>query len=232
MFILSPPYSGSTLTWRILSTSPEVSSFKKEGQHLRKTRSYMTKKSYLPETQMPWDKISKVWHRKWNLRKSILLEKSPPHLVRAQEIAKIFSPAYFIALIRNPYAFCEGHSRRVPQSNKNAKNFGADFWVRLARFQKNNIETLEKILFFKYEDLVDDPLKIKEKILNFVPELQDIDVNNTYGSDTIDGYGENQITDYNQRKLDNLTQEQIEIISKVLSENMDIMDFYKYQILK
>jgi len=76
LFILSPPASGSTLLWRIIQTSPKVSAFPREGKGLVK-HILAGKDRWDPLKQIPWERVKRVWYEEWDLKKPILLEKSP-----------------------------------------------------------------------------------------------------------------------------------------------------------
>ena len=48
--------------------------------------------------------------------------------------------------------------------------------VQLCRVSKTNIENLKNVLYVQYEDLVLNQEETKQKILNFLPELETIDM--------------------------------------------------------
>lgn len=136
LFVLSPPFSGSTLMQKLLATSKNVSSFRGEGQFVESVKDIMRSDPWDVNKKMPWDFIKKEWHKKWDLNKSILVEKSPPNILRGIEIEKVFKPLYCIAIIRNPYAFCESIVRRRKSEIKD----GAEFWIKCAKHQIYNIK--------------------------------------------------------------------------------------------
>ncbi len=159
LFVLCPPLSGSTLLWKLLQTSPSVTAHSKEGQFLDGVVEIMRKGAWNPEQKFPWNKIKHNWEEIWDMNKPVALEKSPPNILRAFEIEKVFCPASFIAMIRNPYAVCEGLRRNIKATEikggvqKRAgfvraltqdpdKLFYGDeievaarFWVKCARYQ-------------------------------------------------------------------------------------------------
>ena len=53
LFVLCPPYSGSTVLWRILGTSPQVSMLPKEGQFVDEVREIMRDEPYNADKKMP-----------------------------------------------------------------------------------------------------------------------------------------------------------------------------------
>jgi len=123
LFVLCPPYSGSTLLWKLLSTSANVSALPAEGQFLPELESLMREKPWDPAHTLPWPEIKRVWESYWNMDRPVLLEKSPPNLIRTQDILAHFHPVKFVVMVRNPYAQSEGLMRRNNWPVKRAANF-------------------------------------------------------------------------------------------------------------
>ncbi len=228
LFVLSPPYCGSTVLWRLLGTSPVVSSHPDEGQIVGGVQDIMRDKPWDPTRKFPWEEIKAKWEQVWDLSKPILLEKSPPDIVRAFDIEKAFQPAYFVALIRDPYAFCEGRRRR----HKTDIRLSAEFWAKCASYQMANIKGLKNIIHFRYEDFAEDPERVKAQILQFLPELRDLDVTKYFKARTVRGKGAHKIHNYNQEKIDQLSAGDIRDISAVLQEHDELMRFFGYQCLE
>jgi len=111
LFILSPPYCGSTLLHQIISTSPNVSIYSKygtrEGQQLPIVKDIMVRETrWEIDVTYDWLAVKKEWMKYWDVTLPVLLEKSPPSIIRAKSLESFFSPSYFIILYRNPYAHC------------------------------------------------------------------------------------------------------------------------------
>jgi hypothetical protein len=154
--------------------------------------------------------------------------EEPPAIVRAFEIEKFFSPCYFIAMMRNPYAFCEGRRRR---------DWGdiiasAQAWVSHAADQVRNIKGSRNISYFKYEDFADNPAAIKAQILGFMPELKDIDIKESFNARSVRGRGDLPIRNFNQEKIDLLAPSDIRKISAVLRRHDHLMSFFEYEYLR
>lgn len=155
LFILSPPYCGSTLLNEIISTSDNVSVNNRygtrEGQTLPSVRKIMFEgiNRWNPEIEFDWNFIKMEWMKYWDLSKPILLDKSPANIVRAQAVSRAFDPSFFIIFYRNPYAHCESLMRRNGWSPVRSANFAIDS----LRFQKVNIENLGNYIKFSYESL-------------------------------------------------------------------------------
>jgi hypothetical protein len=46
------------------------------------------------------------WGALWDTRRRVLVEKSPPDLVRMRFLAAVFPPAWFVVIVRHPLAVC------------------------------------------------------------------------------------------------------------------------------
>ena len=105
------------------------------GQTLCGIREIMFVERRWDETyRIDWNLVKECWTRHWDIRRPILVEKSPANIIRAREIESAFSPAYFLILWRNPYAHCESLIRR----NRNSPGQAASFAIRCLRIQNEN----------------------------------------------------------------------------------------------
>ena len=87
LFILSPPFSGSTLLNEIVSSSENVSCNNniglREGQHLPIVKDILfTKDRWNKKKVIDWKHIHTIWDKYWDKSKNILLEKSPPNICK------------------------------------------------------------------------------------------------------------------------------------------------------
>lgn len=230
LFILAPPFSGSTLLNELLSTSSRVSTNNalgtREGQQLPGVRKLLweSKNKYDPEAQYDWLFIRRQWLKYWDVTKPVLLEKSPPNIVRATELTHHFVPASFIIMVRDPYAVCESMIRRGQNATE-----AAAFAVRCLRFQKQNIEKLQNFLFFSYEELTDAPEKVREKLIAFMPALQDLDINRIFKAHNFKN-APMPIGNMNNEKVAKLDKMQVEELNRVLRQNEDIFSYFNYHL--
>lgn len=230
LFILAPPHSGSTLLSKIISTSPAVSVLAMEGQFISSVKSiYANYKIWDPSTSLPWRRIKTALRKEWNTEKPILLEKSPPHLVHAKEIACEFSPARFILLMRDPYTFCESARRR----NGRPVNEAAENWVKIAKCQYYNQENLGDVLFsLKYEDLVAKPRALCEQMVSFLPQLGRLDTNRNFEVHSIRGHQPQPIHNFNEEQIQHLSNADLTNINKVFGRHLDLLNTFGYELRK
>lgn len=233
VFILGATHAGTTLLNEILSTSLNASSnnnkHTREGQLLPTVREHMFthKKQWEEDLDFDWEFVKKEWLQYWDTTCPILVEKSPPNLLRAQSIEKVFDPSFFIVFVRNPYAHCETFIRK----NKYSPTVAAEFVLNTLRYQKRNLEQLKNVKLVSYEMLVDNPDYFKERILNFLPELEGISLKGEFSAHNY--YNAPQkIKNFNPEKIKRLTSKQIEQINKVFNktENRIIIEYFDYSV--
>lgn len=228
LFVLCPPYSGSTLLWKLLSTSNSVSALPAEGQFLPEVAQLMRDKPWQAEHKLPWPQIKTEWEKHWDSSKPVLLEKSPPNLIRAPEIAQHFQPAKFVVMVRNPYAHAEGLLRRNGWPIRRAANFAG----MCLRTQWHNANELHDTLVLTYEALVENPARACEKLVQFIPELGDIDHTASFNVHSVDGTVDRPITDLNAKKIASLEPETIAELNKYFVDHEESFKHWGYKMLE
>lgn len=233
LFILSPPYCGSTLLNEIISTAQGVSVNNpwgtREGQTLPAVRKMMFDhdRRWDEDLDFNWSYIKKEWRKYWDLSAPVLLEKSPPNVIRARSIEKHFPPAYFIVFYRNPYAHAESLIRR----NKRSPQEAARFALRALRYQKENKEQLRRSLSISYENLTEETQEAVHKIQNFIPELDDLRSDKKFSAHN---YRQKQMSaqNLNPAKIARLTVAQKREITAVFRDQREILDYFGYDLIE
>lgn len=180
------------------------------------------------QKQFPWEKIKKIWIEYWDLSKAVLLEKSPPNIIRAISIEKHFTDCKFICLVRNPYAQIEGKIRRH-EKDIAAATEEILFYLKT---QQKNIEQLNSVLYLSYEELTNHPEVAKEKIIEFIPELADISITQKYKAHNFKTSSKMGIVNLNKEKIDRLTDNQITLINGIFEKEKEVLEYFGYQIVK
>ncbi len=191
---------------------------------------------------LDWALIEKKWRKEWKdspkFKKvkplpRILIEKSPPNVLLAQEIWKHFGKlAHFVIIVRNPYAVVESilRSKRTP---KNSIVRAAEHWVRCTEKQIENIDMLpsERMEWFTYEDLCETPNLFRASITEMLPELDDLDFGKKSRAHSLDGSKAQVLKDYNDRQIARLKQNQINEITEVLKRYPRVVEYFGYELL-
>ena len=233
LFILTPPFCGSTLLNQILSTSSNLSCNNmlgvREGQLLPEVKDIMFyNKGWHDKVDYPWEMIKSVWMKYWDQRKMILMDKSNTNIMRVAEINKVFHNSIFLGMVRNPYAHAEGIIRR----NNTSAEYAANFVLKCLRFQKRNKLEEENSLFISYEDLCDKKDEVMNKIQNFIPELNDINSDLEFSAHNFKTKGKMKIQNLNDEKINKLSAEQINIINSYFKKEEDLLKYFGYSVIK
>ena len=233
LFILSPPYCGSTLLNQILSTSDNLSCNNhlgvREGQLLPEVKDIMFyNKGWDTDVSYPWEKIKKIWMKYWDQRKTILMDKSNTNIMRVTEIKKVFDNIFFLAMVRNPYAQVEGIIRR----NDATTEYAAAFALKCLRYQKKNKEHEKDILFISYEDLCDNKEESIEKIKEFIPELGTINFDLEFSAHNFKTDGKMKIQNLNDEKINKLSSAQIKVINSCFKKEEELLNYFGYSIIE
>ncbi len=239
VFVLAPPYSGSTVLTRLLETSANVSNLPTEGQFVPAVRDVMRFEPWTADQSLPWDAIREVWEGHWDEAKPLWLEKSPPNIIRSEEISEHFDPAYFIAMVREPYAHIEGLARRsnVPPMDLSKSASRTDCiahavacWIMFASHQRDTIRNRKHVTWFTYETLTTEPLLVASQLKTFLPELGSLDTEATFGVHAVSGTTARSLTDLNEPKRRLLTTSDFELISALLAPEMELLAFFGYDL--
>ncbi len=207
-----------------MKTSPHISDFNTEGQALVKSILF-TKDRWNPEKVVPWDIVKEKWLEKWDLNKPILLEKSPPHLIRAKQLETNFPDSYFLIMVRNPYAFCVSVKQRW--GKRFTYNNLAKYWSICAGYQIENTKNLKHKLWFTYEYLTDEPDIVCHKIMDFIPQVGILNPKKKF-----DVSGKSMdIINLNHERISHLTNGDIFEINHVLKKCPSFMAFFNYHYI-
>lgn len=223
LFILSPPYSGSTLLTKLLNSSDEVSvnntiSGTMEGQKLPEIRKmYEGQLRWDTRCKLDWLEVKKVWYSYWDVSKTYLLEKSPPNLVRAKEMVKYFEPYKIIILVRHPYAIFESLLNRNQYSIDGSAKWTAKYFNLLSQ----NTTLFPEAFLLRYEDLTTDSAIVIQKIKEFLPKLGDIAFDESYeihnsSTETLSS----SLKNYNQDKISRLSGTQKAVLRSMFKADL------------
>lgn len=229
LFILSPPFSGSTALWQFVSTSAAVSSLPGEGQFLPEVKEIMRKDPWNPDLQLPWEAIKNVWRQYWDLDKPWLVEKSPPNLIRTKDIVRHFQPVHFLVMVRDPYAHCASLTRRAGWDTTRA----AEFSLRCLRWQADNAAVLNNVVRLTYEQFSGEPQSTAAKLQAALPRIGDLRcdaVLRVHSSLAPDGQTalRQKITNHNAKAMEGLADSAVDQITGVLREDPGVMQYWGY----
>lgn len=225
---MSPPYSGSTLLTRIISSSNNASLNnpfdQNEGQFLPALAPMMRQAAWKSEQNVDWKRISKEWHKYWDPRKSVLVEKGPPNLMYRKDIGNYFNPSFFIYLIRNPYATIQSLMSRNDWTNVRSTHF----WLMCAEliYQGLLIEPNRSCLII-YESLIANPKNALSNLIDQIPNLADMTIQSQYNIHNKTA----EIKNMNSHSIAKLQFSDYDIINPILLDKKYLLDYFNYSMI-
>jgi hypothetical protein len=187
VFLAGLHRSGTTLLTRLLAAHPEISGFSgtdapaDEGQHLQTVypsdheygrpgrfgfapEMHLTESSPLVSEQSALT-LFEEWAPHWDLSRPLLLEKSPPNLLKTRFLQALYPDSAFVVIVRHP----------IPVSIPTAKWRGTrrydrlfEHWLRCHALFEADREHLERVHVLQYERLVADPAGELRRIFEFL----------------------------------------------------------------
>ena len=187
VFLAGLHRSGTTLLARLLAAHPEISGFSAtgvpadEGQHLQSVypiaatyggpgrfgfapESHLTEAAPLVSAENA-RAMYEEWSRHWDLDRPVLLEKSPPNLLKTRFLQALYPGSAFVVILRHP----------IPVSIPTARWRGTrrydrmfEHWLRCHALFEADRERLERVHVLTYEQLVHDPSGTLRGIFEFL----------------------------------------------------------------
>ncbi|GLQ35813.1 hypothetical protein GCM10007939_20960 [Amylibacter marinus] len=247
LFLLCPNNSGSTFLSKAIGTSRHVWDLYREGQHMLGFKGPNTRVNgqliwagedagfaeYRDASNFNWPHNQKVWYFQAtadSIDASVFFTKAPPFIAYAQSLDRHFDNAKFLMMIRNPYAMYEGIVRRraaLDQGPNYVHNLrvAAIHVMRCFDLQRKNQALFkDKSVFFTYEEMCAMPDQVAARIMDFVPELDDLDLDQTL---FIKGRYSERLRNMNADQIGALTPQQLEVANEVFDH--DLIAHFGYQ---
>jgi len=231
LFVLNPQNSGSTAFARLLLTSPFAMSIGRnaEGQRHRAVRDRMFGEDrWNAEATMPWERIKRRWTEAWRAAHTatgatVVVEKSPPNLVRAAAIADAFPNRRFIVWNRNPYAVAASCRKRYGRAVEES----AAHWLVCAAALLALRADVSPILSLTYEQACANPAAAAEDVLAFAPELGALDATAPL---EIKDYPAAPLRDCNTEQIATLSRSEMDAITALLAPRRMLLEVFGYDL--
>lgn len=236
LFLLGLNNSGTTLVKKVLQLHPLIRSFAREGQRrtdalphpaklgMGRVWGIYTSLFHWIEADDPRFayRVMYDWARLYPPGPGILLEKSPTNSLRSRWLQQHFRPCRFLAIVRSPYAVCEGIRRRSGSDMEDA----AQHWARGNERLFRDLKHLEHCTWIRYEDFVTDPTTHLSNLQEF------LDLPTPFDADALRGVSAHSITgqstglqNLNARSLERLTLEDIRAINRIAAPLMEELGY-------
>jgi len=185
VFLAGLHRSGTTLLARLLAAHPEVSGFSgtdkpaDEGQHLQTVfptakvwggpgRFGFAPEAHFTEAQASEEKARQLfeeWAPHWDLARPVLLEKSPPNLLKTRFLQALFPGAAFVVVLRHPIAVSLATAKW-----RRTRRYGrlVEHWLRCHEIFAADKPRLERVHVIRYEELVREPEPVLRGVFEFL----------------------------------------------------------------
>jgi len=245
VFILCPGYSGSTAFAKVLNSAHNsmILSYNAEGQRLvpglmADNKWDPNKNTWDPNKKVEWESVKNTWLSRVNMieglvgKVDVVIEKSPPNVVRVDQLVAAFPSNSLITFNRNPYArsasvlYREYHHLRDPEAEGRLTQlcYRVREWIDVSTQIKKWADTGQTVNL-TYEKLCQDPQLQVRKIMDSIPYLKGIDVDSPI---KVKDYPAQTISNQNRRQVARLSEQERCVIGQELSGHEELLQFFGY----
>ncbi len=239
LFIITPPYSGSTALAQMLNTSQRTMLLQHSGEGQWLIPGLCDPSRWDPNMEIDYESVKAVWLRTYQDNKSpdsdinVIIEKSPPNMMRIKHLSTLFPKPSFLANNRHPYACCSStlyhdNDAESMTSNQRKRALGdiAEKW--LARSDRIRQLVLDmNIPLITYEQFCRSPSALGEK-LNLPEGVID---SVTYNAPIrVKDYPLQGIVNQNNRQIAWLHSGEKELLCGIFAHREELLAFFGYYL--
>jgi hypothetical protein len=248
LFVANLPNSGSTALAMLLSTAPGAATLTDNGeaQWLMPELSGGIRR-WDPSLEIDYAMLRSVWikaaHRRRIGANALIVEKSPPNIVRLRAMADAFSdmPVHALMLTRDPYAVCASWAKRYPPSQLSREwdsrflhmEAGSEeLFEALGALYGERASALESCrdmarIAISYEELTEEPERAVARITSAIPRLAGMDAKARL---RVKDYAPQELTNMNAAQIERLTPAQRCAITRGLWPCRDVIAAQGYRL--
>jgi len=109
-------------------------------------------------------RLASCWEPFWDLSKRVLVEKSPPNLIRMRFLQAVFPGARFVMIMRHPVVVAAA----TQKWSRTGLGSLIEHWLRCHELLIEDAPVIEHLCVVRYEDLVADPSHTLQGIYSFL----------------------------------------------------------------
>lgn len=240
-FLITPPYSGSTAIAKLLNTSQRTMTLTNNGEGQWLVPGLCEQDRWDPNKEVDYESVKATWlnvfqkEKKLNPHVDVVIEKSPPNMMRIEKLSSQFTDYSFLANNRDPYANCASilyrHHDPDNISSKKRKEVLeqlAQNWL-IRSYKLKEIITKNEVPLLTYEQFCQNPSSILE-VLELPEGVSDtVDIN---AKVKVKDYKAQFISNQNERQISNLTNSDIESIGRILKTEIALLEFFGYGVMR
>jgi hypothetical protein len=175
VFVCGLQRSGTTMLYRYLGEHPSIAALQgtprpaNEGQHNQSVypaddlHSKAGMFAFRPEARFTEDSplatpenaetLYREWSRYWDTSRPMLMEKSPPNLIRMRFLQALFPESAFVVIMRHPIPV----SLATQKWSDTKPHSLIEHWLRAHELMAEDAPHVRGVHVMRYEDLVADP---------------------------------------------------------------------------
>ncbi|MCC7010268.1 MAG: sulfotransferase [Acidobacteria bacterium] len=238
LFVLTQPYSGSTALARVLSTASGAALLHPSGEGQWLVPEMSDAARWDPAKVMDWAAIRAAWLARIDelcqtTPVTVVIEKSPPNLVRIDQLMRVFPNHLLMALTRHPLAQCasvlvrhHAPEQKTPDERVEIVRRLADIWLERARWMQHWIGQFD-VTRCSYEAFCARPAACIEALTPGAPEFATVDVHATFD---VKDYPRQGLLDQNRRQIEMLTSLERDAIAQQLGRDAALVSFFGYDV--
>jgi hypothetical protein len=165
-----PPYGTRRKLWPIRFIHPVAPDFLTlrgyggPGRFGYDPGSHLTEESKLA-TDANAEGIFQAWAKYWDTSRPMLLEKSPPNLVRTRFLQRLFPDSFYIILRRHPVPVSYATRR---WAKRRPFHMLIDHWLTVYERAEADQPKLQRVITLRYEDFVRSPQRVLDQAFRFL----------------------------------------------------------------
>ena len=240
-FLITPPFSGSTAIAKLLNTSQRTMTLTSNGEGQWLVPGLCEQDRWNPNKKVDYESVKAVWlnvfqkEKKQNPHVEVVIEKSPPNMIRIEQLSSQFTDYSFLANNRDPYANCASILYRNYDPDNISSTKRKELLEQLAKawlMRSNKLKefiTNHEVPLLTYEQFCQKPSSILE-VLELPEGVSDtIDIN---AKIKVKDYKVQSISNQNERQISNLTNSDIESIGFILKNESALLNFFGYEVMR
>ncbi|EED34469.1 conserved hypothetical protein [Luminiphilus syltensis NOR5-1B] len=239
LFIVTPPYSGSTALAELINTSSKTLFLHAGGEGQWLVPGMCEKPRWDPARTFDFESIKAVWLSRYQSLQSsagsvdTVIEKSPPNMLRLDRFVEVFDDVAIMANNRQPHAHCSSvlfrnHAATELSSSRRLEivRDAAHGWLKRSELIAHIVEKYQAPLL-TYEQFCKDPARLLDRLPLPSHVTADIDTN---ASVSVKDYAPQAIVDQNQKQVARLSDEEIQAVDTVVASRPDLLTFFSYSL--
>ena len=238
LFILAPPYTGSTAIATLLNSSTRTMLLHEQGEGQWLIPGLCAEDRWNPKMSVDDASVEAVWIRRYQDEKTsnpnveVVIEKSPPNMMRIDTLAALFPRSSFLAYNRDPVATCASHfhhhhaAKRDRDERLAAIDSVVQKWIDRSTRIRELVEA-RHIPMISYEAFCKEPALLRGMLQLTDDVIASI---NFCAKVSVKGSVPKPIENQNGQRVSDLTVDELALLHRRLAGSRPLLQFFGYDV--